>query len=492
MKNDLHILWSVRSERWSIPQLSERMSLSQKQVQRKLKQWAQEGWIYYIPGKGRGNLSKVEWKENLEEHLLSRLNEAFQRNEFSLLNNLELSYFSEMFQQKVKSLFVHHIEKLQHNEEDFLYIPIYSEKPNLHPHKFKNTESGWILSHIYSRIVVQNNSQKFEGDLVHFWEYDNQTFTFYMRPRTMWHDRTAVTVHQVIHSIQATFQLPKFHLFANKFISIQPASTNSFSITYSGSQQELLELLSQLEFSIIHPTKALIGTGPYEVEWFEANKLQLRAHTKYHLVQPFIDRIQFLTIPSTLQRKIQLSHNGEMKAVVELAGVFSAYINSHSTLLKESENREYVIQLLKAFAATIHKIDLLKVSLIHTPLQFTVDKTLACFKIGYAVNQAKFVKGLEAFCDAHELNIEIIKFDVHQELDIDVLLRCVDVLIIGEFPYGWLENSYPLKLRANSAEEGILRIPLYESYREMYYPTRFRKSATSIFGYPNLASSWLI
>ena len=492
MKNDLHILWSVRHEQWSMSQLSERMSLSQKQVQRKLKQWAQEGWIHYIPGKGRGNLSKVEWKENLEDHLLSRLNEAFQRNEFSFLNDLELSYFSEMFQQKVTSLFVRHIEKLQHNEEDLLYIPIYSKEPNLHPHKFRNTESGWILSHIYSRIVVQNDLQTFEGDLVHFWECRNQTVTFYMRPRMMWHDCTTITVHQVIHSIQAAFQLQKFHSFVNKFICIQPTSTNSFSITYSGSQQELLELLSQLEFSIIHPTKALIGTGPYEVEWFEANKLQLRAYEKYHLVQPFIYRVQFLTIPSTLQRKIQLSNHGEMKVMVELAGIFSAYIKPDSTLLKESENYEYVIQILKGFGETIHKIDPLKVPLIRKTIQFTASKTLACFKIGYVVNQSKFVKGLEAFCNAHELNVEIIKFDVHQELDIDVLLRNVDVLIMGEFPEGRLKNNYPLKLHVSSAEEGISRIPLYKSYREMYYPTRFRKSVKSIFGYPNLASSWLI
>lgn len=501
MKKPLHILWSVREKRLTMQEISQLLMLSKKQVVRKLKQWESEGWITYTPGKGRGNVSTIEWCEDLEEYLIEELSSAFARQEFHALNKLDLNYFSEKFHQKTIELLINRLSLLQQDECPTLNIPIYGKRSILHPHKLDDTESFWILSCIYSRIVFKNELNEFEGDIVHHWKNYNNKFVFYLRPRIYWHDGDSVTVDEVIQSIQSTFLLPKYFVFAAKIVSINKESSRAFSIVYKGEEMELLLLLSQIDFSIYHPLKENIGTGAYRVGKAKEGLLQLNFHSKYHLAHAFIDQVQFVTIPSTLQRKMEWSihhKSHQLKVYNELSGIVSAYLNPYSKALQEAEIRQYIIIFLKTFSILVGQIDSLKVPFIKGHSLPAKPKQINHLKIGYIVNQTKFVEALNTYCKQHNLDVEIIKYNIKDDNDIMSIFESVDVLIMGEFPTEMelfptfrYNPNHPLSLILQDNEKATWFCQLYKSFREISYPYSFIRSQISIYGYPDLSRSWI-
>ena len=501
LKNPLHILWSVREKRLTIHKISQILMLSNKQVVRKLKQWDSEGWITYTPGKGRGNISTIDWRRNLEEHLIQELGSAFTLQKFHALNELDLKCFSESFHQKTVELLINRLSLIQQEKYPTLNIPIYGKRPILHPHKFHDTESGWILSCLYSRIVIKNELNEFEGDIVHHWKNIDHKFIFYIRPRVYWHDGEIVTVDEVIQSIQSTFLLPRYFLFAEKVVNISIESSRSFSIEYRGEEAELLLLLSQIDFSIYHPLKENIGTGAYRVEMTKESLLQLNFHPKYHLAQAFIDQIQFITIPSTLQRKMEWSiqqKNHQLQVYNEFSGIVSAYLNPLSKVLQKVGIREYIISFLKNFSILVGQTDSLKVPFMKEYPLLDKPEQINHLKIGYIVNQTKFIEALNNCCKKHNLDVEIIKYNIDQENHVMSIFERVDVLIMGEFPTRMelfptlkYDPHHPFSLILDPNEEEKWFCRLYESFRKISYPYGFIRSRTSIYGYPDLSRSWI-
>ncbi len=471
------------------------MQLSAKQVTRKIKKWEAEGWIRYYAGKGRGHISSVQWLQDIEEQLLIALNNEFKQKNFKALTDINMAYFSEGFQQKVATLLTENIVSDERKKASMLTIPIYSKNLNLHPHNYRDTESGWVLSHIYSRIVVQNNNT-FQGDLIHHWEQFGQRFVFYVRPYLYWHNGETVKIEEIIQSIKTTFMLNKYSHFFKKLISIEKLTNAAFEITYMEEGEELLILLSQLDFSLYHPLNYRIGTGAYKIAQDAKGVVQLAACSQYHLAQALINNIQFVTIPSTLQRRLEWSMQQNMaqyQRFVELGGVVSAYFNPFSNNLQEREVRLYMLWILKRFSQQIVQVDSLKSSCVHGALFSPQRVDMPPLRIGYIVNQLKFVVALQKFCEEQGIQVEVIKLTI-DDLPVNNLFAQVDLLLIGEYlaPTFILENDkeHPLAIIFENSKDETWFAVLYESFREIYYPFNFRRGEENIYGYPNLTKCW--
>ncbi|WP_107941894.1 SgrR family transcriptional regulator [Metasolibacillus fluoroglycofenilyticus] len=495
MELALQLLWSLRNEQLSIHKISEMMQLSTKQVTRKIKKWETEGWIRYCAGKGRGHISSIQWLQDIEKQLLIVLNSEFKQKNFKALTDINMSYFSEKFQQNVAALLTENIVSDERKAASMLTIPIYSKNLNLHPHNYSDTESGWVLSHIYSRIVIQNNNT-FKGDLIHHWEQFGQCFIFYVRPFLYWHNGETVKIEEIMQSIKTTFMLNKYSYFFRKVISIEKRTNAIFEIKYIGGEEELLTLLSQLDFSLYHPLNYRIGTGAYKIAQDSNGAVQLTACSQYHLTQALINKIQFVTIPSTLQRRLEWSmqqNEAQYQSCVELGGIVSTYFNPFSNNLQKREVRLYMLWILKRFAQQIGQVDSLKSSCVQEILTSLQRVSMPALRIGYIVNQTKFIVALHNFCEEQGIQAEVIKLTI-DDLPLNKLFTQVDLIIIGEYlaPPFILENDkeHPLSIILENVNDNTWFAVLYKSFREIYYPSNFRRSVENIYGYPNLTTCW--
>ena len=60
MDRYLVTIWnSVESGEAKVESVAELLLLSTKQTRRKLKQWQEEGWLTFQPGRGRGNCREL-------------------------------------------------------------------------------------------------------------------------------------------------------------------------------------------------------------------------------------------------------------------------------------------------------------------------------------------------------------------------------------------------------------------------------------------------
>jgi len=80
MDDKLLTLWRYYpSGNIRLEEIAETLQLSQKQTTRYLKKWQEEDWFVFTPGRGRGNVSSLEWKKNInelfEEEVMKRMDE---------------------------------------------------------------------------------------------------------------------------------------------------------------------------------------------------------------------------------------------------------------------------------------------------------------------------------------------------------------------------------------------------------------------------------
>lgn len=63
-------LWKeCRDGAYTISDMAEAIHLSPKQTKRHLARWQEEGWLTYTSGRGRGNLTRLEWLRHVERDL---------------------------------------------------------------------------------------------------------------------------------------------------------------------------------------------------------------------------------------------------------------------------------------------------------------------------------------------------------------------------------------------------------------------------------------
>ena len=53
-------LWKMKNQAISIKRMCDIFQISEKQMRRWLQKWQAKGFIVYIPGRGRGNLSTIQ------------------------------------------------------------------------------------------------------------------------------------------------------------------------------------------------------------------------------------------------------------------------------------------------------------------------------------------------------------------------------------------------------------------------------------------------
>lgn len=496
-------LWGLKIKHFKLHELSEHFQLSEKQIKRILKRWEEQGFITYKPGRGRGNKSSIKWLVNLENILVDQMKQSFFLRDFQLLHLIPSNGFSKLFYSQVSNLITTSLYGYQSVAEEILTFPIFSSKLELHPHRFNDAESGFVIGHVYSRLIKLDKNNQFTGDLVHNWLVpDLNVYQFYLRKNLKWHDATTIELDEIVNCLIMGFNLEKLKEIKSKLISISKLSNAIIEIQYLGEEEELLYVLARMEMSIFREREAkFLGSGPFTIEQLNVSDMMLQANDYYHLERAIIDRVHLVQIPSHLNRK-SLLNGKEMdyQVVSEYAGIFSAYIRTTTLLKAKKALWEQIRGAFSYFSRTISKIDPLKVP-IHSKIKMedTYENKYAQLvssqpiTIKYCVNKEVFVKYLVEVMQLFELNVHVVHVPATEDLPIDDLFNETDIVIKGDidYPLRVYEKISSIKNACEESNENFEVLELYHSYREIYYPKLLKVSKTKIFGYPLLSECWI-
>ncbi|WP_127529369.1 SgrR family transcriptional regulator [Paenibacillus kobensis] len=297
----------------ALEQVSDALYCTERNAKLILRKLTEKGYIEWKAGRGRGNRSRITFREDREALLLD-LSRAYAEDgeynkAFYLLQTFgEGTAASEKFMEWMNGTFGFH--KQQGTLADVLRLPIKKPMVTLDPAEVIFSFDAHLIQQVWDRLVVlEENTGRILPAIAHEWECneDATMWTFHLRKSVLFHDGTELTAADVVYTIQrlrsgkqnswivrslsrieaVSERVVRFHFAKSNWLFIKFACSVLMSILPSGLRGQTEEQFWK------HP----IGTGPFKIEERAEGKLLLEANAAYYHTRPLLDRVEIVQVP---------------------------------------------------------------------------------------------------------------------------------------------------------------------------------------------------
>jgi peptide/nickel transport system substrate-binding protein len=199
-----------------------------------------------------------------------------------------------------------------------LRVGLAAEPTAMDPHYHNLTPNNSLLTHIFQRLVGQDERQRLVPELAESWKaIDATTWEFKLRKNVRFHDGTPFTADDVLFSFERapnvegspssfgiyvrgkTFTKVDDHTVHVKTASPYPLMPNDISTIYMISKKHG----QGAKTPDYNSGKAAIGTGPYRlVEYTPGNRIVVQRFDQYWGEKPVWNRVTFRAINTDLER----------------------------------------------------------------------------------------------------------------------------------------------------------------------------------------------
>jgi peptide/nickel transport system substrate-binding protein len=195
----------------------------------------------------------------------------------------------------------------------------------LDPHYSTLNENSSLLSHIYERLVYQDEHLNLQPGLASSWRRVSDTsWEFKLRENVRFHDGSPFTSDDVVYTIERIRNFLKppsggFQAYTKGIASVAAPDPLTVIIDTDGSQPTLPLALSAI-FIMHHDAggfattealntgTALVGTGPYKFKsWRSGEILELTRNDEYWRARPSWSEVTFRIVESPAARVAALS-----------------------------------------------------------------------------------------------------------------------------------------------------------------------------------------
>ncbi|KZE69260.1 ABC transporter substrate-binding protein [Fictibacillus phosphorivorans] len=352
MDNKLLILWryfssgSIRTE-----EIAEALQISQKQTTRYLKKWADEGWLSFTSGRGRGNVSKLKWLKDVED--------IFEENVLRLIDSEPVEKSSKylMFdwstdtKMRLMNKFHAHFGFVQ-KTQDKLVVPKRFPFRTIHPLEAADAHSAHMVANVFNRLVFLTDQGEILPELAHSWDVSSTKLRLYLRKDVHFHDGSVLTADDVVNCLEKLRMHEENKELWSPVEKVFAKSSLVVDILYPGGCSYILQLLSTMTASIYKENKGRIyGTGSFILEENTDQKTTLTAFTEHFQERPLLDAVEFVLVPrefpivyhSTLE-----TENSDTFQVESDSGFGVLIMNAYreGSQIARKEIRQYIHQLV--------------------------------------------------------------------------------------------------------------------------------------------------
>lgn len=184
----------------------------------------------------------------------------------------------------------------------------YADISSLDPVVPDDNSSIWTILNIYDQLFrVSKDAKSVEPDAVTDYTVssDNLTYTFNLRPGLKFSDGTAVSIDDVVFSLQRMLVSDNWgFLFPENGVTIEAAGASSFKMVLTAPYAPLINNLAGFWSSIVPKSmveaqgdafwEKPIGTGPFMVkEWVKGDHITLARNPNYwDTGKPYLDEVE--------------------------------------------------------------------------------------------------------------------------------------------------------------------------------------------------------
>lgn len=301
----------------TMPQLADIFVCTSRNCQIVLQKLIREGWITWIPGRGRGNRSTLVFRASREEILLQAGKELVEKGELKEA----ISY--------VEKYAVTSWEKAQFHDwlgKQFGYRPLFINDQQvdtlrlffpypffcLDPAKIQYSFQRHIARQLFDGLVRFNTEkQRLEPSLAHYWDVssDGGSWRFYLRKGVLFHHGKELKARDAAYTLlrlkQLAATIPELWIYA-QIGTVVCIGEHAFEITLSEPNHGFIHYLASERASIIPDgiceeinqrfDLQPLGTGPFRVERNECSMLVLQAHNSYFQGRAHLDQIELWVV----------------------------------------------------------------------------------------------------------------------------------------------------------------------------------------------------
>lgn len=298
----------VSSGNCKVENIANQLMLSTKQTRRKLQQWQEEGWLEFQSGRGRGNMSSIQWRQNVEQEYEQQFIKNLEAEAIEEVSKLLLLDWSVETKQRIMMAFQAKFGFYQ-EDHDRLTIPRFYPFLTVHPQQAADIQSANLVANLYNRVVTLNADNTITPELAHSWEYTDTSLLLYLRKDIVFHDGSIMKAEDVVDSFRRMKKDEHYAALWEPITTITSPAPLVVNLEFPTGCTYVLQLLSLLTASIFKEINGkVLGTGGFYLAEDSAEKTVLCAFKQYFGHRPLLDRVEFIQVPREFQVVYQGAH----------------------------------------------------------------------------------------------------------------------------------------------------------------------------------------
>lgn len=301
----------------TLEELSEALYCTTRNAKIILRRLEEEGLIEWLPGRGRGNRSRIAFKADKESFLLNLIQSWVEKGDYKQAFEW-LQLFGEGTHAKPKFLewlngqFGYRKEEARDglSASDTLRFPIYSPITTFDPAEVSFCADAHLLRQIYDRLLrFDEAAGKIVPSIAHHWTSNDEAseWTFYLRKGVHFHDGHELTSRDVAFTLERLRGdtnnrwllrgVERIEALSPRVIRLHLKQANRIFDRYmcSSAASILPANLSGMEETDFWQQP--IGTGPFRIVSQSSHCIELAAHAAYHEGRPYLDGVDMITMP---------------------------------------------------------------------------------------------------------------------------------------------------------------------------------------------------
>ncbi|MFC5448454.1 ABC transporter substrate-binding protein [Paenibacillus aestuarii] len=311
----------------TLDELSQLLDCTHRNMVLLLKRMQQEGWLSWVPKKGRGNRSTLLFTARQEHILMLEAQEMVHkqnlRSALELLQTYEASLtLREQFQDWLSGQFGFRSEVQGQRRTDILRFPLAQSIHSLDPASMHYSGESHLVNQLFDGLVrMDARGQLILPHLALGWDTDDSRtlWTFYLRKGVQFHHGREMLSSDVKFSLERLQKLAPRGLFSWAYTNIAAMETpddTTIRIRLRERNELFLGFLTTSRASIVPQDiceaaegglmgVSPVGTGPFRLIGHEHGIWQLDAFPSYFQGRGFLDRVEVWTVPDGERREEQ-------------------------------------------------------------------------------------------------------------------------------------------------------------------------------------------
>lgn len=286
-----------------------------------LKKMHDQGWLQWLPQRGRGKRSALSFTVPVEEMIIGVAKELVERKDLrGALEQMNVSSIPESlkdhFHSWLNGYFGYSSELRDSKRYDTLRFPLTQPIQTLDPAFTNFTTEAHLVNQLFDSLVRYSRlTQTIEPHLAHAWEADRTrtAWTFYLRKGILFHNGKELSaedirytlerlkhsavrslyrwVYQQIEAVDVLDPLTlTIRLKEQNELFLQFMSTHRAAVIPAGAYEE--ESASGIPFA-----RAPVGTGPFKLTFLDDTMCVLDAFPSYFQGRAHLDRVELWHVP---------------------------------------------------------------------------------------------------------------------------------------------------------------------------------------------------